>query len=112
MATTTISHKRGDSFGIRSDLTGALVVNNTPVTSLTGFALSAQLRSASGALVQQLEVVTFTGMEFALRATAAQSAVWPVGRLRCDLQVSETGSGLVASTATFIIEVLEDVTHA
>lgn len=99
--------KRGDSF------TASCVykIDGVP-TSLTGKAIAAQIRTADLALIDALAVAipdqTTNPGRFTLTATPAQTALWPVAGLRCDIQFSQGGA--VQSTDTFLVPVVQDIT--
>ena len=101
---TTISFKRGDTL----NLIGTYKVEGV-ASSVSSMTIRSQVRKLSDALVLDLTVTKTAGVgTFTLSATAAQTAAWDVTPLKCDIEFSL--SGVVQSTETFNISVLEDVT--
>ena len=94
--------KRGDSF----QLVGVYYVGGQPV-DLTDIDIRAQVRSSTGELVQELEVLK--GSEVGSFVLDAGIIDWPVDVLQCDIQFDDAGT--VHSTETFLIPVKRDVTH-
>lgn len=84
---------------------------NGVATSVSAYAIRAQVRDSSDALVQELSVEkadqTSNPGVFILSAGIITS--WPIDLLRCDIQFTEGQT--VRSTQTFYIPVEEDVTH-
>lgn len=104
-AATTNPIKNGDSFLLVCEYR-----QNNVATDVSPFAIRAQVRDSSDALVQELTVekadqVAFPG-KFALIAGVI---AWPIDLLRCDIQFSEGQT--VRSTQTFFIPVEESITH-
>jgi hypothetical protein len=91
--------KQGDTFA----LAGSAKQDSGAALDLTGATLRAQVRPRDGAgfgvVVQELTyaVVSATLGTFTLSATAAQTALWPTGRLACDLELTESGGAVVHS---------------
>ena len=101
---TTISFKRGDTLS----LAGTYKVEGV-ASSVSAMTIRSQVKNFSDALVQELTVVKTAGTgTFTLSATAAQTALWDATTLKCDIEFSL--EGVVQSTETFNISVLEDVT--
>lgn len=99
-----IKFKRGDTF----TLTCTYKVDGV-ATSVTDIDIESQIRSNNGTLVKELTVTkqVSTGV-FLLSATATESALWPTAALKCDVQFSQ--DGVVRSTQTFDVIVVEDIT--
>lgn len=79
---------------------------------VTIFTIRSQVRDSEGMLVSELTVTkadqsTNPGV-FVLAASGATA--WPIDVLSCDIQFSDS-EGVVRSTQTFKIPVVEDVTH-
>ena len=108
--TPTISPvKQGDT------LTLACVYkeNGVPV-DVTNFTIRAQLRDSSGSLVLNLPIskanqATNPGV-FVLGSNTPPNPELPVDELSCDIEFAD-GDGVVRSTQTFNIPIVEDVTH-
>jgi hypothetical protein len=103
----TLRHKRGDTFI-------AACVRRHPVTGavldITSTTIQAQVRRGSFVATLSVAVTSAAAGEYTLSATAAQTASWPAGGLAvCDVQYSD--AGVVASSDTFMIEIVEDVTQ-
>lgn len=99
--------KRGDTFNL-----ACTYKQNGVAYDLTNFTIRSQVRDSSGALIEELAVAkadqaTNPGV-FVL--SAADPMDWPVDVLSCDIQFSDA-EGVVRSTQTFQIPVVEDVTH-
>lgn len=80
---------------------------------------SAQVRTATNALVEQLTVTLSapvspaTAHGILIECTAAQAVDWPVGDLRCDVRfVDASAVPVVVPTPTFVIRVSQEVTSA
>jgi hypothetical protein len=106
-----IQVKRGDTFRLQ-----CVLRDGTPLTpvSLTGASIRAQVRTTKAALVAVLTVTianqsTSRGA-YSLTATPEETEAWPLGNLECDVEYT-FASGDVASTPTFSIRVLPDVTR-
>ena len=100
-----INFKRGDTF----TLTCTYKVNGV-ATSVADIDIDSQIRNQRDALIADLTVTKLSGTgQFTLVATATQTAMWPVNVLRCDIQFSQ--GGMVRSTQTIDISVLEDITQ-
>ena len=99
--------KRGDTFTL-----ACTYKQNNMVYDVTNFTIRSQVRDSSGALVEELTVAKADQTEhpgvFVL--SAADPMDWPVDVLSCDIQFSDA-EGMVRSTQTFQIPVIEDVTQ-
>lgn len=99
--------KRGDTFTL-----ACTYKQNGVVYDVTNFTIRSQVRDSSGALVAELSVAkadqaAHPGV-FVL--SAADPMDWPIDILSCDIQFSDS-DGVVRSTQTFMIPVVEGVTH-
>ena len=99
--------KQGDTFTLT-----CCYKQNGVAHDVTNYTIRSQVRSSSGDLVEELGVskadqTTNVGV-FALFATNPQN--WPIDILSCDIQFSDMDD-VVRSTQTFMIPVVEDVTH-
>ena len=105
MSNKIIKFKRGDTFS----LTCTYKVDGVP-TSVSAITIKSQIRNQRDQLIQELDVekLVSTG-KFTLIASAEDTAEWPITVLRCDIQFSD--GGIVRSTQTFDISVLEDITQ-
>lgn len=99
--------KRGDTFTL-----ACTYKQNGVVYDVTNFTIRSQVRYSTGALVAELTVTkadqTTNPGVFVL--AAADPMDWPVKILSCDIQFSD-GDGVVRSTQTFQIPVVEDITQ-
>lgn len=99
--------KRGDTFTL-----ACTYKQNGVVYDVTNFTIRSQVRYSTGALVEELTVTkadqTTNPGVFVL--AAADPMDWPVNILSCDIQFSD-GDGVVRSTQTFKIPVVEDITQ-
>ncbi len=100
----TINHKRGDTFELACSIPLDFGLSLTSTT--------AQIRR-NGELVTQLALTagspTLTEYKYTISATALQTALWVVGEHLVDIQY--TIGSKVASTETFAVLVVEDVTR-
>lgn len=114
---TISTHKRGDTFDYSDQF--AMTIDGVAVTDFTGMVGASQLRHAGntalaiapGTLVADL---VFTWLDatqglYRVRHSGATDA-WPFGLLRHDVQLTTAG-GDVVSTATELINLVEDVTR-
>lgn len=99
--------KRGDTF-----ILACTYKQDGVPTSVELFTIRAQVRDSSENLVQELNVAKpdqeVSPGVFVL--SAGQINDWPLDLLRCDIQFSDE-EGVVRSTQTFYIPVVEDVTR-
>jgi hypothetical protein len=107
-----IQLKQGDTL----TLAGTALQGSGAAVNLTGSTLRAQVRPRNGggfgAVVQELTyaVVSATSGTFTLSATSAQTALWPTGRLACDLELTDSG-GAVVHSETIDVHVRAAVTQ-
>lgn len=107
-----ISLKQGDTL----TLAGSALQDSGAALNLTGATLRAHVRSRNGggfgAVVQELTVAVVSAAlgTFTLSATSAQTTLWPVGRLACDLELTDSG-GSVLHSQTFDVHTLPAVTQ-
>lgn len=96
--------KRGDTFF----LTVTYKVDEIAF-DVSDFNISSQIRSASGSLIDTMQVVKLqqTG-KFTLSSSSSNTKNWPLGRIFCDIQFEQ--GGIVRSTESFAINVIEEVT--
>lgn len=83
-----IAHKRGDTFSRAGQF--MVTADGLNMDDMTGWTGRCQVRSQAGVLVQEL---TFTWLNpvdrlFKLEATAAQTAAWPLGTHRFDIELT------------------------
>lgn len=109
MLMPTIKHKRGDTFEVvctYKDTTG------TP-TNLTSIDIKSQIRNVKGELLSELTVTkldqTLNPGKFTLGASASTTQLWTTETFYWDIQY--TSSGVVTSTETMTIEVVQDQTR-
>ncbi len=105
--TSAFTVKRGDTFDIplqRLDADGNAV-------DITGMVVKAQLKY--GATVHELvETVTDApNGKVTIGAPASDTINWELRRHKCDVQYTTSG-GVVSSSDTFHVDVIEDVTDA
>ena len=97
--------KRGDTFEL-----SCVYKQDGVAIDVTALTIRSQVRDPFGSLVEELIITqsdqtTYPGM-FSLAAAAP--IAWAAGLLSCDIQFSS--AGLVQSTQTFKIPVIDDVT--
>ena len=104
----SVSVKQGDTlelFCVRRDNAGAAV-------SLDSVLVKSQMVKGEGSLVDLTVTITDSlNGAFTLSKTAAQTEVLDIGRYECDIQFT-TNVGVVTSTDTFTITIVEDITSA
>lgn len=103
----TSDFKRGDTF-----LLTCTYKVDTVATSVTGFTIRSEIRDKFGHLVATLSASlanqgTNPGV-FYLSPTVADTSDWATGDLFCDIEI--TNGGVIRSTITFIVPVIDDVT--
>ncbi len=102
----TIRRKRGDTLSLRMLAKDA---DGEPY-ALDDVTIRSQVRRG-GQVTQELTVTMGPGAgEFYVSATAAQTAAWPVSRLKCDVQFTWTSDGFVESSPTIEIDMYADET--
>ena len=105
MILKTTDVKRGATFSLAGYV-------NLPAGT---WAIDSTVRDPAGTLIEQLTativdpIAPATQYSIALSASPAQTSVWPVGTLNCDVRY--TDSDLVLITPTFNIIVEESETH-
>lgn len=105
-----VYHKRGDTLSFQcvwNDSAG------NPV-NISGYTITSQVRAVSFVDDLTVTVTNPTLGQFTLSATAADTATWPLttsaqSRVFCDVQF--VLSGVVTSSETFQIIVVEDITQ-
>lgn len=109
MTESVYPHKRGATLSLAGTVT-------LPAGS---WSATAQVRNASGSLVQQLAVTLqapvapATAHGILIEATADQAATWPLSDLRCDVRFADaSATPVVVPSPTFIVRVQQEVTHA
>ncbi|AHX01065.1 hypothetical protein HL13_gp52 [Dinoroseobacter phage DFL12phi1] len=109
MAEVTYEFVRGDDFVIPMTLTDP-DNNGTPV-DITGWTIASQVRYARK-LIADLDVTITNAAqgEFSISLPKEQTAIWPVRKLKCDIQFDRPVEGRVSSQ-TFIIDCTEDQTQ-
>lgn len=103
----TLTHKRGSRFSKLVTWTDA---SGTP--EVLGSAPRVQLRDGADELVQELTVTLAaqsggTTGQFTISATEAETALWPVAALACDIYRTDTK----VASETFTLRVLQSVTR-
>lgn len=68
---------------------------------LSGWTVAASVRAGNVFVHHFLPVVDARAGEFELRASAAETALWPTGLLTVDIKYTENHSGHVAASETF-----------
>jgi hypothetical protein len=109
MAQVTYEFVRGDDFVIPMTLTNP--DNNGSAVDITGWTIASQVRYARK-LISDLDVTITDAAagEFTISLPKEQTALWPVRKLKCDIQFDRPVEGRVSSQ-TFIIDCTEDQTQ-
>jgi hypothetical protein len=100
--------KRGDTFRIEA----VFRVDGAP-TDLTGWNVECQLRDRDDTAIEMqidLAVQADNPGQFLISPDGDDTSAWPLQRLRGDIQFTNP-DGVVASTVTFIVPVVEDITR-
>ena len=102
----TLEIKRGNTL----DLDCVLQQDGQPV-DITGWQLACWVRAPNNQVVHQFAVVITDGAtgKYALRASADETALWPLGGLSADIRYEDT-SGRVQTTRTIPVQVVEPIT--
>lgn len=104
-----IEHKRGDTF--RQD--AVVKIAGTPV-DISDWTITSQLRAIDDTLLEDF-MVTVTNAalgRYRIEATAIQTALWPIGKAKMDLQYEYPSEGdFTISSRTFDVKVLQDITR-
>ncbi|RRD68675.1 hypothetical protein EII19_00655 [Comamonadaceae bacterium OH2310_COT-174] len=103
----TIDIKRGSSIHWQ-----CTVQQGGAPLDITGWQIDCQLRAPGGALVQQFAGVVTDALagQFALRASAAETAAWPLGGLYADIRYTDA-AGAVMHSATWPVRVEAAITR-
>ena len=102
-------HKRGDTF----DRSGTITVlqNGSPVADLTGWTGASQMRGVRASLIVQFDFQWINAAQRLARLRAPDGTdTWPVGEAKIDIQLTSP-SGVIVSTDTMTLEVVQDITH-
>lgn len=100
---------RGDDFKIPMTLTDP--ANNGVPVDISDWTIASQVRYARK-LISELDVTIINGPlgQFTISLPHAQTALWPVRALKCDIQFDRPVEGRVSSR-TFLIDCMEDQTQ-
>ena len=109
MALKSINFKRGDTFSLectRKDSSGVPI-------NLTGYTITSTAKvGTSFSDVLTVTIINAAAGIFTLTETATNTAAWPISSdasiMYCDVQF--VLSGVVKSSETFVINVIEDIT--
>lgn len=108
MTMPTLSEfKRGDTFQLACTYKVEGVAQ-----SVTAFTIESQVRDSLGGLVATLAATlanqsTSPG-QFTLAPVNPDTSAWQTGNLQCDIEIAS--GGVIRSTVTFVIPVVEDIT--
>lgn len=103
--TFKIKVKRGDTFARLVQL----VDNGAPV-DITDWTIASQLRYQNGTLLAQLAVGIVDAVNGRFSLTFADTTAWPVQAFNSDIQFTSAGA-TIASTETFVVQVIQDITQ-
>jgi hypothetical protein len=109
-AAITIGHKRGDTF--RQDV--VVKINNVAV-NITDWDIESMLRDVDKALLETFTVTKIAAAtgQYRISATAEQTALWPIGKARMDIQYTYPSDGdFRVSSQTYDVKIIEDITYA
>lgn len=103
--TERIQHKRGDTLSLDLEVT-----QDNAALDLTGYTITSQVRAKNGTLVADLTVAVTDAVQGELTVSSEETQEWPLGPLPWDVEFNSGSTRW--SSATVIIEVLEDVTRS
>lgn len=98
--------KQGTTFALAVELLP--VINDIPVIDLTDYTVKSQIRTGALTLIDDLEVVPLANTTVQL--FASNTAAWPVGPALIDI-LMEDDTGLVLTSATMSIKIINRITH-
>jgi len=104
--TETINHKRGDTYKLDVALTE--IDNITPI-NITDWTVRSQIRQAD-TLIASLEFVSINPTNGEYSLVGRETINWPLGKLSSDIEYTDAG-GMVCSTDSYKINVIDGVTH-
>lgn len=101
MSNQKIPFKRGDTFSLEATAIGE---------DITTWTIQSQIRDNSGTLISELDITKTDAAngKYTLTHDGSTSS-WPLKMLYCDIQY--TVGGVISSTETFRIEMIEDITR-
>lgn len=100
--------------------TGSTLTLTGRVALPTGtWSISSKVKRSNNAAVQTLTSSIVTIVEptdaathtFSISATSAQTVLWPIGNLLCDIRFSDSVSGRVLYSPTFTVAVEQAITN-
>lgn len=104
--TTSIEHKRGDSF----DYNVVVTDSGGSTIDLTNWTIKCQLRTSRDQLIETLTIEEDDYSEGSYNLVCDDTTDWPVGNLYADIEYTDTASK-IQSTETFIVQVVKDYTY-
>lgn len=105
----TNKHKRGDTF----DRSGSLTVtqNGVPLVNLTGWTGRSQMRGSNGKVIVEFQFTWVDAAQRLARLYAPDGTeTWTLGDAKVDIQLTSP-TGVIVSTDTTVISIVEDITH-
>lgn len=108
-STITIEHKRGDTF--RQDV--VVKISNVAV-DITDWTIESMLRDMDKALLETFTVTKTTPAsgQYRIEAIKDQTALWPVGKAKMDIQYTyPSGGDFRVSSETYDVKIIEDITR-
>lgn len=107
MSTTTVQHKRGDTFLYAA----ALLESKTgPVINIADWTITSMIRDLDGMLIADLTVTITDAAQGEYTVSLDDTADWPVGWAQWDIQYEDDG-GVIKSTETVRVKIVQDVTY-
>jgi hypothetical protein len=107
MATTTLRHKRGDTFHYDCVLRQK---KNGPAIDISGWHIRSQLRDLKDDLICEFTLTLLDPTEGHYRLSAADTRGWPPGNAAMDIEYRDA-HGVIRSTETLNVQILKDETH-
>lgn len=104
----SIKHIRGDTFDYSGQL--GLTIAGVANPDLTGWTGRSMIRALDGMLIDELEFTWIDVTQSQARIRKQNTATWPIGKARLDIQLTSS-TGDVVSTRAALIDIEVDVTY-
>lgn len=92
-------HYRGDTFELVASLSA--VENGVPVTDLTGYLASSQIRDPKGGLIATLTAEWIDAASGILKLSAPSTTNWPLTIARMNVRITTPSGKLISSDSAF-----------
>lgn len=97
--------RRGATFDFSGPITVVLSATGEPVTDLTGWTATSQIRKPDDTLIADIQATIFTqeGKNYLRLFTTASTASWPVGAAVMDVRYVDASGHVVFTETTHLI---------